>query len=391
MDLISVVLVIHVILVVLIYFRDPFYGIHSVYALSIILVIFVPLVYNALLFKEYQSTLGIHLSLLTGTILVSIVKTKYVDLLLLLKGVLIAKRVMNVIFLISMAFTIMIFALGFLGNGYFLRFPTIGFFSMAILMMFYSFHFRELYGHKYLAFFVLALLQFLGFFFLLWTGFGRLLLFQFFTITVFFGSFYVKKVQLLKTLIILTIPLMVGIGGALRQEEGSIRGVIETGQGMGSIFVPLKYTELIFADITNEKIEPLQGSSFLASVLFFVPRQFWPEKPVGFGKTMVAWYMPNYYFSEHSLAGLYLGEVIGNFGVNGLWLSPLLLLFVFQIVSTIPQKRDSDYMGFLRIILFAIFLAGISDFVWGGTFVYFSRAAIAAGSLLLTFWLISRK
>jgi hypothetical protein len=177
----------------------------------------------------------------------------------------------------------------------------------------------------------------------------------------------------------------------LRQEEGSIRGVIETGQGMGSIFVPLKYTELIFADITNEKIEPLQGSSFLASVLFFVPRQFWPEKPVGFGKTMVAWYMPNYYFSEHSLAGLYLGEVIGNFGVNGLWLSPLLLLFVFQIVSTIPQKRDSDYMGFLRIILFAIFLAGISDFVWGGTFVYFSRAAIAAGSLLLTFWLISRK
>ncbi len=391
MELTTVVILVHVMWIVRMYFKDPFYGMHSIYALSIILLVFVPLVYNIFLLKEYEATVGIHLSLLAGSMLVGVVKTDYNALLQLLKDVLISNKLMNLLMLLSLAYTLVMLGFGISGHGYALRFPTIGFFSLAILMMFYTHHFRELYGRRYLAFFALALLQLLGFFFLLWTGFGRLLLFQFFTITVFFASFYLAKIRVVKFVIILTIPLMVGVGGALRYEEGSIRGILETGQGMGSILVPLKYNELIYAGLQSEEIKPLYGSSFLASLLFFIPRQFWPEKPVGFGKTMVAWYMPNYYHTEHSLAGLYLGEVIGNFGLWGLWIGPILIFLLFKALAGIPKMKYADFLGFMRLIVFAIFLAGISDFVWGGTFVYFSRACIASGSLLLTFWLIGKK
>jgi hypothetical protein len=391
MELTVAVIAVHAFLILIIYFRDSFYGLHSAYALSVLILIFVPLAYNFFLFKEYQSTLAIHLSLLFSTFLISQVKVDYSVLLNLLKGTLIASKLLNLILLLTIVYTIIILILGLFGLGYLMRLPTIGFYALSVLMMFYSYHFRELYGGRYLAFFVLMLLQFLVFFFLLWTGYGRLLLFQFFTLTVFFGSFYINKVKQVKFFIIMTIPLMVGVGGALRHQEGGIMDAIVEGEGVGSILVPLKYTELVYEDIMSENIQHLNGSSYLATVLFFVPRQLWDDKPVGFGKTLVEWYMPAYYDTGHSLAGTFLAEAIGNFGVLGLVIAPILIFLMFKMGTFLISGKVLDFQGFTSLLVFSLFLAGISDFVWGGSLIFISRACIAAASLLIVFWIVSRK
>ena len=111
-----------------------------------------------------------------------------------------------------------------------------------------------------------------------------------------------------------------------------------------------------------EKLEPFEESYGLKdniwndSLLFFIPRPLWKDKPVGSEPRKFAELYFN--FGENSYAVTPMGDLLRNFGPVGIPLGMFVLGFVLSVIYTsLVENREFSYW---RTTLFYVLLTSVS-------------------------------
>ncbi len=105
-----------------------------------------------------------------------------------------------------------------------------------------------------------------------------------------------------------------------------------------------------FGVLYSEKVITY-GKQFLGSSLFFIPETLWPNRPVGTGQ-MIAEKMN---FNYTNIAFPFLGEGYANFGLLGVFISVVILVFINCLLDDISSKEYHNNFHWLKV-LFLFFL-----------------------------------
>ena len=163
--------------------------------------------------------------------------------------------------------------------------------------------------------------------------------------------------------------------------------------GLESIVSPLAQ----FANLISLEIDGLlshsYGGTFFSSAVAMVPRQIWPDKPVGFGAVLGHLFRPELDGSGYSDAALFHGEWIFNFGFVGLVaMVPVVAYLVNWLDRAMISAQSvevAERRDLLAIAVVTIMGASIVDLLWGGSFTYVERVAPRLLGILLIFLLFA--
>ena len=157
-------------------------------------------------------------------------------------------------------------------------------------------------------------------------------------------------------------------------------GVIETGEaynGIGSVVNPLgDFGHLVRAHESGV-FAFARSDTLMSTVLFWVPRSVWPEKPVGFGRELTAILEPQLLATNQSMATHAYGEWYYSFGwlgviamvpVIGLALRWLDRLLARRLEQPVDSRRS--LIGLAMVLLL---VANIPNLMWAGSFTYVGR------------------
>lgn len=206
---------------------------------------------------------------------------------------------------------------------------------------------------------------------------------------------FVWRPSLLKPMILVALPPVLWLLARLRADSvaNPFTGYQES--GLESVVRPQRLFFQLIQDQQAGNIELGYGETFVASVLSWVPREFWIDKPVGLGTTLTQLYRPDLLAAGHSEAGLLHGELIYNFGFWGLIFGAVALGFwIFWLdkwVTSLHQRTHTSISTLFAQAVTVTLTAGIVDLVWVGTFTYVARAGFACallGVLWITFKLL---
>lgn len=160
------------------------------------------------------------------------------------------------------------------------------------------------------------------------------------------------------------------------QLVASTRGADET--GLESVVSPFARMGQLLALAHDHELALSLGRTFLATAVIFVPRSFWPEKPVGLGAELGDLFRPDLIGTGYSEAALFAGEWVINFGLLGLLVMiPLTVLLVIRADSWqnwLQARNVSSKSSFVAVCACVIITAGILDLFWGGTFLFAARS-----------------
>lgn len=386
------IIAVNLLLVIILYYREQGFGICSLYSISLMLFYFVPLLLDLVYLHNFDPSIEVSISFLIGTILMSRIKSQ--NSLFQILQLNLSKRslkIVDIFVILSLIISLFFLNPKFQRFGYFVLTG-----SFAISFYFFLYYYRQRKdGFRSKAFYYLfiSVSLFSIFYFLLWNVFGRLIVAKFAFIVLVLLSQLIQKSQfLLKTFIICLLPVLIVISGFMRSQNYDIKDTFTQGEGIGSLISPIIYTEKVYDDVLNKRITPIKGNTYLATLLFFVPRRIWPEKPEGFGSTLVMWYMPSTKRFGHSLAATYVGEAVGNFGRMGLLLGPFMLYVFFGLVSRGTNldevKTKSHLTMFIRALIAILFMTSMPDLIWAGFFTFFSRAVLSMIPVIMIYFLI---
>jgi hypothetical protein len=240
----------------------------------------------------------------------------------------------------------------------------------------------------------LCAVAFTVYFFYLFDGFGRIVL----------GSLALALLVILshgdrrrytKALVVLGgVPVMLFLA-ALR--AGGAASDVDS-DGFGSAVSPLSAFAELWQMNAIGVLPRGWGGTFFAAAVALVPRAFWPEKPVGFGYELVPYLAPELAGTGHSVAALWYGEWLFNFGVVGMVaMIPVTGLFVSAIdrflarASARPLTTPRALGSYVAGVLVAV---GLFDLVWVGGFTYMTRTGprlvVVALLVMATAWLTRR-
>lgn len=196
----------------------------------------------------------------------------------------------------------------------------------------------------------------------------------------------------LKVLAVLAIPVGVDVLARMRSVSRSdwASGYYET--GFESVVWPQRRFFDVVQSVTHEGLPLGWGETFLNSLVVWVPRELWPNKPVGFGTELTLIYKPHLLQVGHSEAALVHGEFVYNFGVAGILALTLVCAWFVLALDRLLVRAQSFPVATLRQLLaramLIIAVACLLDFVWVGTFTYAERAGFAVASLF-PFYLVA--
>lgn len=157
------------------------------------------------------------------------------------------------------------------------------------------------------------------------------------------------------------------------------------GQGIASVVSPFESFARILIASWQGIIEPSWGSTLWATLVFWVPRAWWPGKPLGFGAEIVYITKPsNLSVAGFSDAATVFGEFVWNLGILALPVGMILLAMYLRWMDRLVVRAARDgkagRVSAVRVLVLATLLAGIVNLVWGGTFTFITRAI---GTLIL--------
>jgi hypothetical protein len=111
------------------------------------------------------------------------------------------------------------------------------------------------------------------------------------------------------------------------------------------------------------------GYQLLSAILFFIPRSYWPSKPVSTGELVGNYLISDHGFNFNNLSNPVVSEGYINFGFFGIAL--LAVILAFFIVRFLHWLRAKDSLKEIIAFYFAIHLMFLlrGDFTNG--FVYF--------------------
>ena len=135
------------------------------------------------------------------------------------------------------------------------------------------------------------------------------------------------------------------------------------GDGVAAITERVESVSALAVIVSNyEKLEPYEESYGLKdniwndSILFFIPRPLWKDKPVGSEPRKFADLYFN--FGENSYAVTPMGDLLRNFGPVGIPLGMFILGFVLSIIYT--SLIENQEFSYWRTTLFYILLTSVS-------------------------------
>jgi hypothetical protein len=221
-----------------------------------------------------------------------------------------------------------------------------------------------------------ALVSLAGYLRLYFDGGGRLIVATlFYALAAILGMW--KPRWAVKKIIILSLIPAILFFGYIRGNTGDFKDVLVAADGLESLYGPyqictdvVEHIDLGIMDF--QKFEPLTSTLF-----FWVPRSLWPQKPFGFGFELTRHFRPQLVHIEHSMAATYLGEFYASAGILAVavgffWLVSCLTWLDLKMGRL--AGSDAVSLSFvLRMIVMAILTAGIFDYVWVGSFTFFSR------------------
>ncbi|NMH89327.1 O-antigen polysaccharide polymerase Wzy [Flavivirga sp. Y03] len=97
------------------------------------------------------------------------------------------------------------------------------------------------------------------------------------------------------------------------------------------------------------------GHQLLGSIFFFIPRSIWVSKPIGSGKLGGRYLMKNYSMWFDNLSNPFISEGILNFGILGVILFPIILVF-FIVKVFLNWLYSSDPLKCIVSFYFAVHL-----------------------------------
>lgn len=107
------------------------------------------------------------------------------------------------------------------------------------------------------------------------------------------------------------------------------------------------------------------GRTLLVTLLGFIPRSAWPDKPVGIGKELTRYtdgiyYEPNY---GHSVATTLLGDYYINMGLPGVLIGGLCFGILCRTMAAYASKgmRNGSQKNPARVLVTAVFLASLVE------------------------------
>lgn len=186
----------------------------------------------------------------------------------------------------------------------------------------------------------------------------------------------------LKAALVVGTVLCLVIFAAVRSRQeapGMSSEARSKGRGISSAVSPLAtYAELLRRDNDGLDIGAGYGSTFVAATVFWIPRQVWSSKPIGFGALLTAKLSPELQQSEVSLAALAQGEWFYNFGPPGLLLMVVALGVLLPMfdrgLASVRRSGVRSIDDLLRLVLRLIVVVGLADYVWVGSFTFSARA-----------------
>lgn len=195
-----------------------------------------------------------------------------------------------------------------------------------------------------------------------------------------FGAVFMASMRVRSRLLKVSVlgALVPALFLAARQRSEVIqdtRGVNET--GLESVVWPIDRLAELLQLAAGGHLSPTGGDTLFATLVFWVPRDLWAGKPLGFGAQLVPVLRPNLVGIGHSEAATIVGEWVWDFGVIGLVLLPLAGVLVLRGLQKLRGRvaRDSKFGSqALAPICLAIIGAGMLDLFWIGTFGFASRA-----------------
>lgn len=231
-------------------------------------------------------------------------------------------------------------------------------------------------------------------------GGGRLMLAGL-MVASFIGWNLVRPHRAQKIAVILAIPIFLLFAGMDRLDRGggsaSSSGVVTDGRGLASVYSPLETFGQIIAPKPVEKMEllgPRYGGTFVNTLILPVPRQFWEDKPIGFGRELVYALEVTGVGENHSMAALYHGEWYANFGYAGLaMLVPLTgfaLAWLDRLHLHLVRGRLADGRSWWHTVALMCAVSSLADLYWVGSFMWFARGGLAM-VVVLAIAMVSRR
>lgn len=152
-----------------------------------------------------------------------------------------------------------------------------------------------------------------------------------------------------------------------------------SGEGIASVTGPFVSCAQIAAAYWDGVISPTFGSTLWATAVFWVPRNMWTGKPVGFGAEIVYITQPgNLDVPDFSDAATIVGELIWNLGLvliaGGIVLLALGIRWLDRRLAAISGPDAAGSVTPVRVLALAVVLGGIVNLVWGGVFTFTTRA-----------------
>lgn len=133
----------------------------------------------------------------------------------------------------------------------------------------------------------------------------------------------------------------------------------------------------------------LDVSGFWDQVIFtffvFIPRDFWPDKPYGFGFEYTVQNLDPYLIDAgHSIAATLIGEHIYYLGYFGIFTALIVFLIIGFATNTLYRIKGLNGNGVL------LFSASMMVLVWGGMTSFSARVALPSIMFVILFFSLRR-
>lgn len=218
-------------------------------------------------------------------------------------------------------------------------------------------------------------------------GFGRLNLAVLALSVVVVGSIALKSGWLKWGTALATGPvLIVLINQRLMFLEEHRSGAVDQSEGVGSVVGPVQSAATITEASLRGTVDLAWGETIFNAAVIWVPRVFWPEKPIGFGREIVAVTQPWLTSSTvHSDAGTFVGEAVWNFGV---WGAPVYFIVLILGIRLLDRRIQAlgqgvPHVGALFQLMTVAMLSGtLLNILWGSTSTAAARTLLPLAVLL---------
>ena len=217
--------------------------------------------------------------------------------------------------------------------------------------------------YKFFVKFICYISYYILFIAFIWDGFGRLILFAYVFLPIYVYlvryNFPILKVSLFFNVILMPLMSLVRYG-KLEFETMLTDSSVSAFFLLNEIYEKIKNNNLFSVDFGGF------FNQFILLFISFIPRDFLPSKPIGFGRLYVVREMnTSQYSDEHSIAATLFGDPLYYLGL-WLWV-PFSIIIIYILVYFY------SYIKKLKSNLDVVFLIFIPTLVWGGMASFSSR------------------